>query len=201
MPLTVSAASSSDVLSPDSVTEEPPPVPVGEQVRFEHLTAEDGLSTDRVQYILQDSHGFMWIGTHEGLNRYDGNEFRVFKHKPEDKNSLSANFVWVIFEDRDGLLWVGTFGGGLNRYDPKTERFTRYRHDPDDPHSLGSDTIYAIHQDSSGNIWVGTSGGGLNRYDPQIDGFTRYQHDPDDPQSLSNNTIWAIIEWRWAKPL
>jgi signal transduction histidine kinase/ligand-binding sensor domain-containing protein len=194
IPLTTSTASNSNINYPGLQSTESPSIPLGEQVRFEHLTSEDGLSSDRVRLILQDSHGFIWIGTQDGLNRYDGNEFRVFKHKPEDKNSLSANFVWVILEDQEGLLWVGTFGGGLCRYNPKTERFSRYRHDSNDPHSLGGDTVYAIHQDQGGNIWVGTSGGGLNRYDPRIDGFTRYQHAPDDPQSLSHNIIWTIME-------
>jgi signal transduction histidine kinase/ligand-binding sensor domain-containing protein len=194
LPLNTINVFSGEAIYPGLQTQDYPPAPGGEQVRFDHLTSEDGLSTDRVDFILKDSQGFMWFGTQDGLNRFDGYEFRVFRHKPDDKNSLSANYVWVIFEDQDGMLWLGTFGGGLNRYDPKTERFTRYRHDPENPHSLGSDIVYAIYQDRDGKLWVGTSGGGLNRFEPQIDGFTRYQHDPGDPQSLSHNSIWAITE-------
>jgi len=136
----------------------------------------------------------MWFGTFDGLNRYDGYEFRVFKHNLEDQNSLSANVIQVIFEDQDGMLWLGTIGGGVNRYDPETERFTRYQYDLENPNSLGSDTIFAIYQDQDGNLWIGTAGGGLNRYDPQIDGFVRYQHDPDNSQSLSHNIVRAIFE-------
>ena len=98
----------------------------------------------------------------------------------------------MIFEDQDGMLWVGT-RGGLNRYDPKTERFTRYRHDPEDPHSLGSDVVFAIFEDQDGNLWVGTAGG-LDRFESANDGFVHYQHDPNDPTSLSRNAIRAIIE-------
>jgi signal transduction histidine kinase/ligand-binding sensor domain-containing protein len=165
-----------------------------DDLRFEHLTSEDGLSSNRVLSVLRDNRGFMWFGTTDGLNRYDGNELQVFKHKNEDQNSLSTNRVDVIFEDQDGMLWLGTRGGGVNRYDPRTERFTRYSHDPEDPRSLGGNTVLAIYQDQYGTLWVGTASGGLNRYDPQIDGFVRYQHDPGDPQSLSHNTTRAIIE-------
>ncbi len=194
LPLKSSNASSNDVLFPSIIATELPPAPAGERVRFEHLTSEDGLSNNRVVSVLQDSQGFMWFGTQDGLNRYDGYEFRIFKHEQEDKNRLSGNFIQVIFEDHAGILWIGTRGAGLNRYDPKTERFTRYRHNPDDPNSLGSDIIYTIYQDREGNLWIGTNGGGLNRYDEEIDGFIRYQNDTDDPQSLSHNTVWAILE-------
>ncbi len=160
--------------------------------KFEHLTAEQGLSNNRVVAILQDSQGFIWFGTQDGLNRYDGYEFRVFRHKPENENSLSANFVQVIFEDHEGMLWLGT-RGGLNRYDPKTESFTRYLNDPEDPQSLASDVVFAIFEDQDGNLWVGTAGG-LDRFEPQFDGFVHYQHDPDDPGSLSHNAVRAIVE-------
>ncbi len=170
------------------------PRPLPETTRFEHLTSEQGLSNNRVLSILKDHNGFMWFGTFDGLNRYDGYEFRIFKHEPEDANSPSANVIQVLYQDRDGTLWFGTVGGGLNRFDLKSEQFTRFRHDPDDPTSLGSDTVFAIHQDRAGNLWVGTGDGGLNRYDPETGGFVRYQNDPDNPASLSHDTVRAIAE-------
>jgi PAS domain S-box-containing protein len=169
-----------------------PPSPIQGTVRFEHLTSEEGLSNDRVMSVMRDNQGFLWFGTQDGLNRYDGYDFRVFRHQPENDNSLSANFVLEIFEDHDGNIWLGT-RGGLNRYDPKTERFTRYRHDPEDPESLSSDNVYAIFEDQDGNIWVGTTNG-LDRLEPQIDGFVHNKHDPDDPTSLSHNAVRTIIE-------
>jgi ligand-binding sensor domain-containing protein/signal transduction histidine kinase len=173
---------------------DPTSAPVGEQVRFEYLTSEDGLSTDRVMSVLQDNQGFMWFGTYDGLNRYDGYEFKVFRHNSQDPHSLSANLIIPLLQDRDGFLWVGTSGGGLNRYDPRTEQFTSYIHDPMDPNSLGSNIIYALLEDNQGILWIGTDGGGLNRYDPNTDSFIRYQNDPDDPYSLSDNVVWSIFE-------
>jgi len=169
-----------------------------QDLRFEHLTSSEGLSNNRVTSILRDHRGFMWFGTFDGLNRYDGYEFKVYRHVPGDEHSLSANFVVTLFQDRDGFLWIGTNGGGLNRYDPRTEQFTHYQHDPADPHSLSSDNVFVVYEDRQGSLWIGTDGGGLNRYDPDRDGFTRYQNDPDDADgvrhSLSHNVVWSIVE-------
>jgi ligand-binding sensor domain-containing protein/signal transduction histidine kinase len=165
-----------------------------QNIRFNHLTSEDGLSTDRVVTIMQDNQGFMWFGTFDGLNRYDGYEFKVYRHNSQDPDSLNANLITALLQDRDGYLWVGTSGGGLNRYDPRTERFTHYIHDPADTTSLGSNVVYALLQDSQGILWVGTDGGGLNRYDGNNDSFIRYQNDPDDTNSLSDNVVQSIFE-------
>jgi signal transduction histidine kinase/ligand-binding sensor domain-containing protein len=182
------------VVIPAYSQEGDPPAPAREQVRFDHLTVEDGLSSDSVVTILQDDQGFMWFGTFDGLNRYDGYEFKVYRNNPQDPNSLSANLVVDIIQDQDRFIWVGTSGGGLNRYNPRTEQFTHYIYDPVNPNSLSSNTVYTILQDSQGVLWVGTDGGGLNRYDPNIDGFIRYQNDPSDPQSLSDNIVQSIFE-------
>ena len=97
-----------------------PPQIYNQNIRFNHLTSEDGLSTDRVGTILQDNQGFMWFGTFDGLNRYDGYEFKVYRHNSQDPDSLNANLITALLQDRDGYLWVGTSGGGLNRYNPNT---------------------------------------------------------------------------------
>src|SRR5512146_2499671 len=96
---------------------------LGSVVCFEHLTIQDGLSQNAGLAIFQDSRGFLWIGTQDGLNRYDGYSFRVFKHDAENAASISHNSILSIAEDRDGFLWIGTWGGGLNRFDPATETF------------------------------------------------------------------------------
>jgi signal transduction histidine kinase/ligand-binding sensor domain-containing protein len=166
----------------------------GNNLRFEHLTSEDGLASNRVTSVIRDRKGFMWFGTFDGLNRYDGYEIEVYRHDPGDENSLSANFVVALHEDRDGFLWVGTNGGGLNRYDPRTEQFTHYRHEPANPHTLSNDSVMALYLDREGILWIGTDGGGLNRYDPSTESFTRYSQDPNDPFSLSHNVVWAILE-------
>jgi signal transduction histidine kinase/ligand-binding sensor domain-containing protein len=161
---------------------------------FTHITVEQGLSDQRVQAIMQDSVGFIWFGTNNGLNRYDGYDVVAYRHDPTNPHSLSGNFVEDLYEDRSGTLWVST-RSGLNAFDRRTERFTRYRHDPADPHSLSDNTVIAIYEDRSGVLWLGTAGG-LNRFDRTTETFTAYQHDSANPRSLSHNTVRVIYEDR-----
>ena len=165
----------------------------GSIVRFEHLSIEDGLSQNAGLDIFQDSRGYLWIGTQDGLNRYDGYSFKVYKHDPEDPTSISQNSILKIIEDENGALWIGTWGGGLNRYDPVTEKFTRYQHNPDDPTSLSDDTVTALKKDSAGTLWVGTMAG-LDRFDRKTSTFQHFRNDPNDPNSLSSNAISVIFE-------
>ncbi|MFT4924107.1 MAG: signal transduction histidine kinase/ligand-binding sensor domain-containing protein [Phenylobacterium sp.] len=166
----------------------------GPATRFEHLTIDHGLSQSSVFATLQDSKGFMWFGTEDGLNRYDGYEFKVFRHDPQNPHSISRNLVRFIYEDAKNNLWVGTNGGGLNLFDRGTERFVRYRHHPLDPHSLGHDDVRSIFEDDNGVLWVGTNGGGLNQFDPKAQRFKRFTHDPKQPNSISHNRIRAIYQ-------
>ena len=165
----------------------------GSIVQFEHLNIEDGLSQNAGLAIFQDSRGYLWIGSQDGLNRYDGYSFKIFKHDPDDPNSISQNSILAIAEASDGSLWIGTWGGGLNRYDPSTETFTRYANDPNDPSSLSDGTITSIKQDSKGSLWVATLGG-LERYNSETNGFDHFRNDPNDPNSLSSNAISFIFE-------
>ncbi len=125
---------------------------------FRHLTTEDGLSEGVVYCIIQDHKGFMWFGTHDGVNRYDGYTCKVFKHDPYDSTSLSNNQVTALFEDSHGAIWIGT-QNGLNRFDSKTETFKRFQHDPDNPKTLLDNAVGAISEDKVGNLWIGTSFG------------------------------------------
>ena len=165
----------------------------GSVVRFEHLSIEDGLSQNAGLEIFQDSRGYLWIGTQDGLNRYDGFAFKIYKHDPDDPTSISHNSILKIAEAEDGALWVGTWGGGLNHYDPLTEQFTNFQHDPEDPTSLSGDTITALKMDSKGSLWVGTLNG-LDRYDPTTSSFQHFGNDPGNPDSLSSNAISVIFE-------
>lgn len=164
-------------------------------IAFESLSLDAGLSQSVVMALWQDRQGFLWVGTQDGLNRYDGAAFRVFKNDPLDPHSLSSNFINAIVEDAEGFLWIGT-SGGLNRYDPRTERFTRYFHDPDDPNSLRSDAIAKLLLAPDGALWIGTNGGGLSRLELQTGRFTHYQHDPADPNSLGANAVAALFRDR-----
>ena len=165
----------------------------GSVVRFEHLTIEDGLSQNAGLALFQDSRGYLWIGTQDGLNRYDGYDFKIFKHDPEDPTSISYNSILSMGEDKNGSLWIGTWGGGLNRYDPSTESFTRYQTDSENPASLGNDTVTSLKVDFSGNLWVATLTG-LDRYNPETDTFDHFRNDPNDSNSLSNDAISYIFE-------
>jgi PAS domain S-box-containing protein len=171
---------------------EPNTVP-GSIIRFEHITIEDGLSQNAGLIIFQDSKGYLWIGTQDGLNRYDGYNFKIYKHDPDNPNSISHNSILAIAEDQDGYLWIGTWGGGLNRFDPAAEIFTPYRNDPNEPSSLSNDTVTSLKKDSSGTLWVGTLGG-LDRYDPTTNGFDHFRSDANNPESLSSNVISVIFE-------
>ena len=175
-------------MNPDRLTSAP-----GSSVRFGRLSIEDGLSQNAGLAVLQDSQGYLWFGTQDGLNRYDGYSFKIFKHDPNDSNSLSYNSVIALFEDKQGMLWLGTWGGGLDRYDPFNDQFTHYIHKPDDPTSLSQNLVSAVYQDSSGNLWVGTMNG-LDLLDPVTGRFTHFRNDPNNPDSLSNNAISRLYE-------
>jgi ligand-binding sensor domain-containing protein/signal transduction histidine kinase len=144
-------------------------------LKFNHLTASDGLSQDNIVAILQDHRGFMWFATGEGLNRYDGNSFVVYKNNPSDPGSLSHNFIRDLVEDDRGYLWVAVHPG-INKFDPTTEHSTRYLHDPDNPNSLGSDAVWRITRDHRGYLWFATDNG-LDRFDPATETFTHYRND------------------------
>ncbi len=165
-------------------------------IHFSVLSVSDGLSQAAVNSIAQDHYGFMWFGTQEGLNRYDGYEFVVYQHDSADPQSLAHDWVWTVFVDNSDRLWVGTDGGGLSRYEPDTDSFTHYRHDPNDPASLSNDRVRKIYQDQRGMLWVGTDGGGLNRFNPEDGTFIHYRHDPNNPESLSHDKVLSILEDR-----
>ncbi|MCG8460501.1 MAG: hypothetical protein MI919_29820, partial [Holophagales bacterium] len=133
-------------------------------LRFEHLDQRDGLSMDAVETVLQDHHGFVWLGTQDGLHRFDGEQIEVFSPSPGDPDSLASGFIECLAEDTSGRLWIGTNHSGLDSYDPATDSYRHFRHDPDDPTSLASDEIKALLVLGDGHLLVGTSAG-LDRLD------------------------------------
>lgn len=162
-------------------------------IPFKHISLEEGLSQSAVQSFLQDQQGFLWIGTQNGLNRYDGYSFTVYQRDAEDSLSLSANWISALAEDTDGVLWVGTNGGGLNRFDPATGNFTQFLPDARDASRLPHGNVSTIFIDQEGTMWVGTYGG-LSRFDSETGQFHTYQHDPQDPHSLRNNRALVVTE-------
>ncbi len=179
-----------------NATSHPQPKVFISPIEFDHLSLEDGLSQATVSCMIQDSQGFMWFGTEDGLNRFDGYTFKVYRNIQDDPTSLTDSWVNAIYEDSQGFLWLGTEGGGLNRFDPKLQTFEHYQYDANDSHSLSSNIVLSLYQDKTGILWVGTDGGGLNRFNRRQKKFTRYLHDPKQKNSLSHNKIWAIHEDR-----
>ncbi|UCF64580.1 MAG: response regulator [bacterium] len=162
---------------------------------FQYLTSEDGLSNNCVQCIVQDKQGFMWFGTSDGLNRWDGYNFKIFTHNAFDSNSISGNYIYSLYNDSTGRIWIGT-NQGLNNYDPITETIIRYQHDQEDTNSISNNLVNAIFSDRAGNLWMGTENG-LNRYNPERNNFDRFFF-PGQLDSVSfwwnNNIIRAIHE-------
>src|SRR5438105_5016253 len=148
-------------------------------VKFQHLKTDDGLSQSDVLCIFQDSHGFMWFGTEDGLNKYDGYNFTVYKNDPKKNNSLSNSYINDIVEDNDSNLWIATLDGGLNKYDRQKDEFIHFKHDPKDPNSISDNYISCLVKDSKGNIWIGTSNG-VNVFDKKNNRFIKYIKDDKD---------------------
>jgi len=140
-------------------------------LRFKHLLLENGLSQSSVTCILKDSRGFMWFGTEDGLNKYDGSTFSVFTHNSTDKESLSSSYINAISGQEEGFIWVAT-NNGLNYFNPDNEKFTRYLHDPNNPKSLSNNNVNALQLTKDKLLLVGTSDG-LCLFDHRT-GFTRY---------------------------
>jgi ligand-binding sensor domain-containing protein/signal transduction histidine kinase len=161
-------------------------------LKFTHLTTNDGLTQDNIVASLQDHRGFMWFATNGGgLHRYDGNTFVVYQNSPDDPNTLSANSTQSLIEDDHGELWIGTWGGGLDKFDPTTERFTHYRYNPDNPNSISGDRVKSLARDSRGYLWVGTIDAGLNKLDPATGTFTHYR---TDSTGQSIGAVNSIVE-------
>ena len=161
-------------------------------LKFEHLSIAEGLSQNTVLCALQDRQGFMWFGTQDGLNRYDGYEFRIYRHVETQPGSLGDNYILSMFEDHTGTLWVGTNKGGLNRYDRQTEQFTVYVNNPNDPESLSLNAVNAIVEDRAGFLWLATDGQGLNRFDPRTGKFKRFINDPAVYENRRSNIVNAL---------
>jgi len=161
-------------------------------LKFEHLDIDDGLSQNNVLNVLQDSRGFIWFGTRDGLNKYDGYQISIYRNDPKNKGSISNNFISDIIEDHHGYIWVCTRGGGLNRYDRATDQFTTFRKDSG-PTCLPSDVITSLAEDDAGNFWVGTEDQGVIYFLPDSNRCYHYTHRDEDPTSLSCDYVRDIF--------
>jgi signal transduction histidine kinase/ligand-binding sensor domain-containing protein/DNA-binding response OmpR family regulator len=162
-------------------------------LKFEHLDINEGLSQNNVLCMLQDSRGFMWFGTRNGLNKYDGYEFKVYKNDAKNRNSISNNFISGIIEDAGGNIWVATRGGGLNKYDRQKDQFTHYKNDKINSNSVSSNILTSLAEDNQGNLWIGTEDAGLNCFDSGKNRFSHYTHNANDYESLGNDYVRTIF--------
>jgi ligand-binding sensor domain-containing protein len=168
-------------------------------IQFDRFNLQQGLSQGSVYCILQDHKGFMWFGTQDGLNQYDGYNFIVYRHNKYNPSSISDNFIKAIHEDQQGNIWIGTLSGGLDRFDRSTGNFTSYQFNENDPAGISSDNISSIFQDQSGDLWIGTDNG-LNKMVVTPSGqtsFITFYHNSSDKQSISDNVVTAIFEDRY----
>jgi ligand-binding sensor domain-containing protein len=162
--------------------------------KFKTLSSQDGLSQNTVKCIYQDHEGFIWLGTDNGLNYYDGENFKTFEYNGNDKKTISNNSISCLIEDRDGYLWIGT-SNGLNRYDRKTNTFKRYLHDPRNKKTISHNNIFALFVDHEGTLWI-AGYLGLHKYDKGTDSFILFQIVEGTEKNWQYNTIHAILEDR-----
>ncbi len=155
--------------------------------QFDKITIDDGLSNNSINSILQTSDGYLWIATKDGLNRYDGKSFKVFKSVTNDNNSLPENYVMSLLESKNGNLWVGTWGGGICKFDPNFETFTRF----DNRENKDDDYIQCLMEDDNNNIWFGTTDNGINCLSPNSKKIKVYNKTNSLP---SNNIIWITSD-------
>ena len=165
---------------------------------FSHFrfSADEGGAADEI-YALHLTGDILWIGTNDGLIRFDtkSEQSKRFSHNADAQQSLSGDKVRAIYSDSAGRLWVGTYASGLNLFNQETSSFTRLQHDTNSTTSLASDRVTAIFEDSANRLWVGTYAG-LNLLDRATQTFSRFAHDAQDLSSLGDDAVTAVFEDR-----
>ncbi|MGD1959890.1 MAG: two-component regulator propeller domain-containing protein [Fulvivirga sp.] len=163
-------------------------------LRFDHLNSIPELVNRSVTSVVQDNKGYIWLGTPDGLLRYDGFSARIYKNDPKKENSLSDNNIQALAVDALGNLWIGTQSGGLNQFILDQERFVHHNHDPEDNTSISGNGIWSLLVDSKGQLWAGSWSNGLNKLDPGVGNFERFSEGSNDPVLAifedNNGYVW-----------
>ncbi|WP_289660801.1 two-component regulator propeller domain-containing protein [Flavobacterium panacagri] len=163
--------------------------------RLKNISTTDGLSQSSVIAIHQDRFGQMWFGTRDGLNKYDGSRFTIYRNDVNDKFSISNNDILAIEEDNSGKIWIGTYNG-LNCYDPVSNKFTRYLHTKTN-HTISNNAVWSI-REIGGEMWFGTSKG-LTVYNKKSRAFSSVFHSEEDASTLPSNNILSILKTKKGK--
>src|SRR5882724_4481408 len=169
-----------------------PTAPATRPMYFEHLTMREGLSQSTVNSILQDSQGYLWLATENGLDRYDGDSIREYRRERGNERGLASDYIWSMAESAQGDLWLATNGGGVARWDRRTEQFQVFRHDAQRAHTLASDAVRTLLIDARGRIWAGTLDQGLDVLDPKTGEARHFRHRDGDPRSLAADAVCAL---------
>jgi signal transduction histidine kinase/CheY-like chemotaxis protein/streptogramin lyase len=159
---------------------------------FRTLDAADGLPSSTVWKIVQDHNGYIWVGTADGLARYDGVDFRVYRHDPADAASLSGADVTALFVDRANRIWCGGEDAGLNLLDAQRAGFRHFRHDEKNPASLAGNDVWAIAQDAAGAIWAGGYAMGLDRLDESTSTFVHFRRRNGHADGPASDNVLAL---------
>ena len=158
---------------------------------YHSVGSSSGLEARVAVSLAFDRAGFLWVGSREGLFRYDGYQTIAYLPDPSDPDSISDADIRFVYESDDGHIWVGTNTGGLNVLNPETGVFRHFRHNPSDVDSLPDDSVYGIVEDREGAIWIATQEG-LARLDRSSGSFEIFRHDPEDPGSLAHNWTYHL---------
>ncbi|MBN2013085.1 histidine kinase [candidate division KSB1 bacterium] len=167
-------------------------IPASDNLKFDRYTTDQGLSHSKVNCILQDRQGFLWFGTNEGLNRFDGYNFSVYQKEPQKGNDLSANLIRCIIEDKNGMIWIGTEAGGVNICNLYMNQFQYLKADSTSLLRISHNDVNWIIEDHEGIIWLGT-GYGINRVDWDRKLIEQYPLYPDSTDPLVNQ-VSCILE-------
>jgi ligand-binding sensor domain-containing protein len=163
------------------------------QLTFDRFQQVRGLGSRSVYSIMQDNNGFIWLGSQDGLLRFDGYDLKIFKNNLRDKNSLSDNNIRSLAKDKEGKIWIATQGGGLDMFNLKTETFSHFSNDSKNANSISGNAVWSVFVDRNDNVWAGTWSDGLNVYDQKQKKFNRISHVADPIMAIAQSPdgkIW-----------
>ncbi|MGH8107674.1 MAG: two-component regulator propeller domain-containing protein [Arenimonas sp.] len=163
-----------------------------DDANFETIGDRSSIYDGVVTTLAQDASGFIWIGTPNGLIRFDGYQFRRYAFDPSDPYSIGGNFIRVLLLAGDGKLWIGTDADGVSVFDPATGRFSRFMNDPNDPTSLQAGSIRSLAEGADGEIWMGSTGGGLSRFQKSTGKFQRFDNKGGEASAPDDNRIASL---------